>query len=160
MEMKKVLSVIAILLLVAVGFMVVPSGTAAAGPVSGQQTLINMRFISAGPTTNANNVLQVGQVNTLSAAVATATLTKVLTGPSTGSAFIAGILVEKATASTGSLTVKTGTGTNCGTATATLLGPISVPPVGYIPMNIQATAASDVCLQTDASTTSVRLLGN
>jgi hypothetical protein len=157
---RKIFALIVIALVVVAAILFMPANQAAAGPVSGQQTLINMRFISAGPTTNANNVLQVGQVNTLSAAVASATLTKVVTGPSSGSAFIAGMLVEKATASTGSVTVKTGTGTNCGSGTATLLGPISVPPVGYIPLNIQATAASDVCLQTDASTTSVRLLAN
>jgi hypothetical protein len=126
----------------------------------GDQTLLKMKFVNFGSSTLGTNILQTGEVNTLSAAVATATLTKVVTGPASGSVYIRGVIVEKSTGGTGSFTIQTGTGTNCGTGTAVLLGPVVNPPIGKVWLEIQATSAKDVCLQTDAATTSARMLSN
>ncbi|MBZ5703245.1 MAG: hypothetical protein LAN84_15540 [Acidobacteriia bacterium] len=124
----------------------------------GDQVLLQMKFIKAGPQTQGAGVLQTGEVNSLSAAVATATLTQVVAAPTSGSIYLRGILLEKVTATTGSVTVQSGTGTNCGTGTAVLLGPVVIPPAGYLRLDIQVPAAKALCLQTDAATTSVRAL--
>lgn len=126
----------------------------------GDQTLLKMKFINSGSSSLGVNILQTGEVNTLSAAVATATLTRVVTGPASGSVYVRGVIVEKSTGGTGSFTIQTGTGTNCGTGTAVLVGPVVNPPIGKVWLEIQATAAKDVCLQTDAATTSARLLSD
>jgi hypothetical protein len=122
---------------------------------------LQQKFVYSGVGAQGAGVLQVGEVNTLSAAVATATLTQVVAAPAAGlQTYLRGLLVQKAaTASSGStVTVEYGTGTNCGTGTTVLLGPLAPPPVGYIPLNILVPAANAVCLATDASTTSVRVL--
>jgi hypothetical protein len=159
MKKERLLIGIMAVLLFAVAVMVIPGGRVAAQQV-GDQTLLKMKFINFGSSTLGTNILQTGEVNTLSAAVATATLTKVVTGPASGSVYIRGVIVEKSTGGTGSFTIQTGTGTNCGTGTAVLLGPVVNPPIGKVWLEIQATAAKDVCLQTDAATTSARLLSN
>lgn len=146
-------------LMFALAALLLPSGHVAAQQV-GDQTLLKMKFINFGSSTLGANILQTGEVNTLSAAVATATLTKVVTGPASGSVYVRGVIVEKSTGGTGSFTIQTGTGTNCGTGTAVLLGPVVNPPIGKVWLEVQATAAKDVCIQTDAATTSVRLLSN
>jgi hypothetical protein len=159
MKKERLLIGIMAVLLFAVAVMVIPGGRVAAQQV-GDQTLLKMKFVNFGSSTLGTNILQTGEVNTLSAAVATATLTKVVTGPASGSVYIRGVIVEKSTGGTGSFTIQTGTGTNCGTGTAVLLGPVVNPPIGKVWLEIQATAAKDVCLQTDAATTSARLLSN
>jgi hypothetical protein len=148
-----------VVLLFAVAMLIIPGSNVNAQQV-GDQTLLKMKFVNFGSSTLGTNILQTGEVNTLSAAVATATLTKVVTGPASGSVYIRGVIVEKSTGGTGSFTIQTGTGTNCGTGTAVLLGPVVNPPIGKVWLEIQATAAKDVCLQTDAGTTSARLLSN
>jgi len=124
----------------------------------GDQVLLSMKFIKVGPQSQGAGVLQVGEVNNLSAAVATATLTQVVAAPTSGSIYLRGILLEKVTATTGSVTVQSGTGTNCGTGTAVLFGPVVIPPSGYLRLDIQVPAAKALCLQTDAATTSARAL--
>jgi hypothetical protein len=103
-------------------------------------------------------VLQTAELFTLSSAVASATLTQVAAAPSSGSLYLGRLLVEKATASTGSVTVEYGTGTNCGTGTTVIFGPVTVPPVGMMSVGILVPATKALCLVTDASTTSVRAL--
>jgi hypothetical protein len=125
-----------------------------------EQVVIKMKFINGGPQTNASGLLQVGEVNSLSAAVATATLTQVVAAPTSGSIYLRAIMLEKVTATTGSVTVQSGTGTNCGTGTVVLLGPVIVPVSRYMLLNIRVPAAQAICLQTDAATTSVRALYN
>jgi hypothetical protein len=156
----KTLAIVALTLtFAAICLVLTPPGRAVAAAV-GDQTLLKMKFISSGSSTLGVNILQTGEVNTLSAAVATATLTKVVTGPASGSVYIRGALVEKSTGGTGTFTIQSGTGTNCGTGTAVLLGPVTNPPIGKVWLEVQAPAAKDVCLQTDAATTVVRLLTN
>lgn len=126
----------------------------------GEQTLIQMKFIKNGVQSLGSGVLQTGEVNTLSAPVASATRAKVVSAPTSGSVYIRALLVETSTGAAGTVTVSVGTGTNCGSNTAVLLGPITNPPIGYIRLDVLATAARDVCLTTDANTTTARLLTN
>lgn len=133
---------------------------------SGDQQMARTRFVSDGVTANGTGVLQTGDVGTLSAAVATATLTEVVAAPAAGlSVYLRGIWLEKSTATTGSALVRYGTGTNCVTGTTTILtiGPqtaSSLLPIGYYPVNALIPAAKALCLGTDAATTSVRALTN
>lgn len=124
------------------------------------QTL--MTDVAAGVAAKGNGVLQVGEVGTLSAAV-TNTLTETNAAPSAGSIYLRGIYIEKMTATTGTVTVDYGTGTNCGTGTTTILtiGPqtASSPiPIGYYPVNVLVTAKKALCLVTDGAGTSARAL--
>jgi hypothetical protein len=135
--------------------------TGAQGQV-GDQNLLNMSFISAGVSAKGARVLQTGEVSTLSASIASATAAKLATAPASGSIYLRAILVEKAaTASSGStITLSYGTGTNCGTGTTTLLGPVTAPPAGYLPLGILVPAGKDLCAATDAATTVARVLTN
>jgi hypothetical protein len=56
----------------------------AAAATSPSQTLVAMRFINAGIQSQGAKVLQTGEMNTLSASVATATLTQAVAAPSLG----------------------------------------------------------------------------
>jgi hypothetical protein len=123
----------------------------------GDQQLLKLRFANNGVGTAGSGILETGDVSNLSAAVATATLTKVVTAPTPGSTYIRGVVVEKSTGAGGTFTIQTGTGTNCGTGTAVLLGPITNPPIQQYYLGILAPSGKDVCIQTDAATTSVRL---
>jgi len=115
--------------------------------------------ISDGVGAHGAGVLQTAELFTLSTAVASASLTQVVAAPSAGvSVYVGRLLIEKATASTGSVTVEYGTGVNCGTGTTVLFGPVTVPPVGMISVGVLVPAAKALCLVTDANTTSVRAL--
>lgn len=128
---------------------------------SGAQQMARTRFVEDGVQSLGSGVQQVGEVNTLSAAVATTTLTEVVAAPASGSVYLRGIWVEKATASTGNVLVKNGTGTNCATGTATMLSiGAGSPAIGYYPVNALVPAANALCLETDAATTSARALTN
>ncbi len=159
----KVVAVLALCLvnLAAIATLVAPGAVA---QVVGEQVLLTMRFLNAGPSTQGANALQVGEVSTLSAAVASATLTEVVAAPSTGSIYLRGIWVEKSTTATGSVLVRYGTGTNCGTGTTTLLSLTAATGqtfgFGYYRIGVQVPATKALCLGTDASTTSVRALTN
>jgi hypothetical protein len=114
--------------------------------------------VSDGVGSQGAGVLQTAPLFTLSAAVASSTLTQVVAAPGSGSIYLGAILVEKATASSGSFTVEYGTSTNCGTGTTVLFGPVTVPAVGMMPVGVLVPATKALCLVTDASTTSVRAL--
>ena len=115
--------------------------------------------VSNGVGAQGAGVLQVGTLGSLSAAVASATMTQVVAAPGSGSIVLLGIFVEKATATTGLVTVSSGTGTNCGTGTATLLSiGAGSPPIGFYPVGALVGATKALCLTTDASTTSARAL--
>src|SRR4051812_24728736 len=126
----------------------------------GDQVLLSMKFISGGVQTQGAGVLQVGEVNTPSAAVATATLTEVVAAPASGSIYVRGVFVEKSTGAAGTYTLKYGTGTNCGTGTTTILGPVTNPTIGFNRIEVLVAAGKALCLQTDAATTLVRSLTN
>jgi hypothetical protein len=107
-------------------------------------------------------VKQVATLGTLSAAVASASMTQVV-AVNAGARVLLGVIIETATNAAGIVTVSTGTGTNCGTGTATKvvfgIGTATSPlPVGYYPVNALVAAGSAICLTTDASTTSARVL--
>lgn len=144
--------------LIVIAVLVVLSVVGLMAQQSGDQNTLNLSFVGRGASARGIKVLQTGDLSSLSSAVATATLTKAVTAPTTGSTYIRAVLVEKATATTGSFTIQTGTGTNCGTGTTVLLGPVVNMPVQQYYMGLQAPAGKDVCIQTDASTTSVRLM--
>jgi hypothetical protein len=152
-------SVGAAIVLLALSVMVIglfPNQVKAAA-VSGDQILLNMRFVNAGVSAQGTNVLQTGQVSSMSPLIAN-TATKFASAPTSGGVYLRGLLVEKVSGGTSTVTVQTGTGTNCGTGTATLLGPITNLPIGRINLDIIATSAKDVCLVTDAAGTGVRAL--
>jgi hypothetical protein len=132
----------------------------AAGPVTGEQVLLGLKYLNSGVQAQGAKVLQTGEINSLSASVATATLTQVIAAPASGSIYIRGVLVEKSTGAAGTYTIQTGTGTNCGTGTAVLLGPVTNPVIGFNRIEIVAPATKAVCIQTDAATTLVRVLSN
>jgi len=107
-------------------------------------------------------VKQVATLGTLSAAVASASMTQVV-AVNAGARVLLGVIIETATNAAGIVTVSTGTGTNCGTSTATKvvfgIGTATSPlPVGYYPVNALVPAGSAICLTTDAATTSARVL--
>lgn len=134
-------------------------------PSSAQESAAQVRFIKHGVQAQGFGVYQTGELSTLSAAVASATLTQVVAAPASGSIYLRGIWIEKATATTGAVTVRYGTGTNCGTGTTTLLtiGPqtaTSLLPIGYYPVGALVPAQNALCLVTDAATTSARALAN
>lgn len=131
---------------------------------SGDQQMARMRFVSDGVQTQAAGVLQSGELNTLSAAVASNTTAQVVAAPTAGSIYLRGIWIEKMTTATGLVNVIYGTGTNCGTGTTTLLS-LSLatgqaPLFGKYVIGVAVPATKALCLQTDASTTSVRALYN
>lgn len=156
--MKKKLTAVALFaaLLLVVTFWTVPQAQE-----SGNQQLLNLSWLSTGPTAQGSRGLQVGEVSKISAAVSTAAVrTEAVAAPAAGlSIYLRGILVEKATATTGSVTVTQGTGTNCATSPVVLftIGAGS-PPIGVYPVSTQVPAAKALCLTTDATTTSARAL--
>lgn len=99
-------------------------------------------------------------LSAVTAAVASATLTEVAPVPATGSIVVNGVLVEKSAGAAGTYTIRYGTGTNCGSGTTTILGPVTNPPVGFQPASFRVPAANALCLATDGATTGVRLLIN
>src|SRR5512146_567119 len=120
--MKKVFSFVAlvvVILLLVLAWRPLSQATA----TTGDQILLGMRWVSGGAQAKGANVLQVGEVSTLSAAVSDVTLTEVVAAPTAGSIYLRGLLVEKSTGAGGTITLQTGTGTNCGTGGAVLLGP-------------------------------------
>jgi len=159
MKRKFILAAATILLMTLLLMLLVPQAPIRAQQI-GDQILLQMRFLKGGVQTQGAGVLQTGEVNSISAAVATATLTQVVAAPTSGSIYLRAILVEKITATTGSVTVQSGTGTNCGTGGAVLFGPVVVPPAGYLRLDLLVPATKALCLQTDAGTTSVRALYN
>lgn len=148
----------AIAVLLVIAFMLVPAPMMQAAAVTGDQILLNMKFIKSGVSAQGAGVLQVGELNTLSAAVATATRTEMVAAPSSGSVYVRGVLVEKSTGGAGTFTLSYGTGTNCGTGTTTLLGPVTNPPIGFVRLEIPVPAGKALCGATDASTTGIRAL--
>ncbi len=136
----------------------------AQGQESGAQVLIAMKFVNKGVQSQGAGVLQTGEANSISAAVASATTTQVVAAPSSGSIYLRGLWIEKMTTSTGSLNVIYGTGTNCATGTTTLfsmsMAASQVPTLGEYKVGVIIPAASALCLNTDAATTSVRALYN
>lgn len=119
--------------------------------------------VAANAATDLNAQSQFG-MGTLSAAVATNTTTQVVAVPPAGTSILLhSVLLEKATATTGQVTVIYGTGANCGTGTTTLttLGPqtaTSLLPVGPYLLDVAIPAGNALCLQTDAATTSARVV--
>lgn len=131
------------------------------------QVTLTMAFLKQGVLTDASSrgVLQIGQLSTLSAAVASATRTEVVAAPAAGNAvYVRGLFVQSSTTGTGSITVSYGTGTNCATGTTTVLTLTAATgqtlPFGYANVGAKIPAANALCLQTDAATTSVRALTN
>jgi len=129
---------------------------------SGSQITLAQKFVKSGPQASGAGVLQVAPVNT-GVEIAVATLTQIVAAPASGSIYVDGIFLEKATATTGTVTLRYGTGTNCGTGTTTLIyvGPqttTSLMPLGYYPMHIQVPATKALCAITDATTTAAIVL--
>jgi len=156
--------VAALAILVAAMLVITPWSPPQAQGRSGDQQMARTRFVKDGVQAQSAGVLQVGEVNTLTAAVASATTAQVVAAPTAGSIYLRGLWIEKMTTATGVVNVIYGTGTNCGTGTTTLfalsLAAGQAPVLGdaYIGVLIPATKA--LCLQTDAATTSVRALTN
>ncbi|HLJ89568.1 MAG TPA: hypothetical protein VKZ53_22350 [Candidatus Angelobacter sp.] len=157
--MRKAAILVVVVLAVIVGLMTAPSAHVIAQQV-GEQNLLKLRFIGSGASPQGLNILQTGDLSILSPAVASSTLTRVVAAPATGQTYIRSVAVEKSTGAAGSFTIQFGTGTNCGTGTTVLLGPVVNPPVQTYYLGAQVPSGQDVCIQTDASTTSVRLLFN
>lgn len=159
--MKKKLALAA---LAALLFIVASPWIQPAAQVVGEQVLLKMRFIKDGVTAQGNNVLQVGEVSTLSAEVASATRAEVVAAPASGSIYLRGLWINKSTTATGVVTVTEGTGTNCGTGPVVVLSLTAATgqtlAFGYYPLGIRLTAAKALCLTTDAATTGVRALTN
>lgn len=132
------------------------------GQESASQITFAQKFVKSGPQALGAGVLQVAPVNT-GVEIAVATLTQIVAAPASGSVYLDGIFLEKATATTGVVTLKYGTGTNCGTGTTTLIyvGPqvaTSFLNLGYYPMHIQVPAGKALCAMTDATTTAAIVL--
>ena len=129
------------------------------------QVTMAQKYVNAGVQAQGAGVLQIGEVSTLSAEVTNTTVTQVVAAPAAGlSIYVRGIIVTKAVAATGAVTLVYGTGTNCGTGTTTLLAisgatSNSLLP-GYIRLGIQVPAAKALCLNTEAAGTGVRALTN
>ncbi len=132
----------------------------------GQESAAQFFFksIAKGVSAQGASVLQTGEINTLTAPVATATVTQVVAAPGSGSIYLRGIWIEKMTTSTGSFNVIYGTGTNCGTGTTTLFGQAlaasQTATLGEYKIGAAIPAGNALCLQTDAATTSVRAFTN
>lgn len=124
---------------------------------------VTLTTVSVGPKARGVGVQQIGEVSTLSAAVATATRTQVIAAPASGSIYLRGLWIEKSTSGSGSVTLSYGTGANCATGTTTLLSLAAATgqtlAFGYYPIGVQVPAGNALCAQTDAATTSVRVLG-
>jgi hypothetical protein len=159
-DMKKFFKgVLGLVIVLAVLTVIFPQQALHAAQSVGEQALLKMRFGQDLAQAQGNGILQTGEVNSISAAVATASTTQAVAITATGNTFIRGIFVEKSTGAAGSYTISVGTGTNCGTGNVVVLGPVINPLIGYAPIGVPVpTAGQAVCLATDAGTTSVRLL--
>ena len=161
--MKIRLLYLVLVLILAATLVIAPwSPPPAAQGRSGDQQMARMRFVNDGVQALGSGVLQSGEVGTLSAAVATTTRTQVVAAPAAGlSIYLRGVWVEKATATTGSITVTQGTGTDCATSPIVILTiGAGSPAIGYYPVNVLVPATKALCLTTDAATTSARALTN
>ncbi len=156
--------VAALAILVAAMLVIMPWAPPQAQGRSGDQQMARVRFFDDGVQSKGTGVLQVGELNTLSAAVASATTTQVVAAPTAGSIYLRGLWIEKMTTATGVVNVIYGTGTNCGTGTTTLfslsLATGQAPVLGDVYIGVLIPATKALCLQTDAATTSVRALTN
>jgi hypothetical protein len=119
--------------------------------------------VSEGVGALGVGVQQFGEVSTLSAAAAN-TITKVVTAPGAGATYLRALLVEKISGASATVTLSIGTGTNCGTNTAVLAGPITVAAGARVNFGILLPTAgglpSDLCITTDAAGTGARVLTN
>jgi hypothetical protein len=154
-----------VLLLALIGLgIVIGSKPLAAMARTGEQVLLSLKMLDAGPSAQGAYTLQTGEESTLSAAVASATLTEVVAAPTAGSVYLRGIWIEKSVTATGSILVRYGTGTNCGTGTTTLISLTAAAgqtfPFGYIPIGAQIPSTKALCLVTEGANTSVRALTN
>ena len=163
MRRTSIWAVAAVLVMAVLLMLCVPQARIEAQQI-GDQVLLQMKFIKSGSQTQGAGILQTGEVNSISAAVASATTAQVVAAPSAGSIYLRSIFVEKMTTATGVVNVIYGTGTNCGTGTTTLLS-LSLatgqaPLLGKVDIGVAVPATKALCLQTDAATTSVRALYN
>jgi hypothetical protein len=117
------------------------------------------KTVSDGVGALGAGVVQTGEVNTLSAAAGN-TITQVVAAPGAGSVYLRGLLIEKISGATSTVTLSYGTGSNCGTGTTVLLGPITGSAVGFIHLGVLVPATKALCVTTDAATTVVRALTN
>jgi hypothetical protein len=159
MKTNRILMVTSTIVLLLIAGMFTPPGRVVAQGV-GDQILLKMKFAVSGVPGQGQGILQTGEVSNVSAAVATATLTQVVAAPSNAnlSTYVRGVVVEKSTGGTGSFTLQYGTGTNCNTGTTVILGPVTNPPIQLYYLGLIVPAGKAVCAQTDAGTTSIRLL--
>lgn len=156
MKMQRLMIAAFAIVLFVVAVMLTPSTHVLAQQV-GDQIILKMRFANQGVQGGGGGILQTGAVSNISTAVATATLTRVVVAPASNQTYVRGVIVEKSTGGTGSFTLQYGTGTNCGTGTTVLLGPVVNPPIQQYNLGLNIPAGQDLCVQTDASTTSVRV---
>lgn len=156
MKLKKVLIGALALAVVAIFSFTLP------GHAVESWTQMLMTDVGIGPQTSGYGVLQTNRV-VKATEINSATLTQIIAAPAAGQIFVDGIFLEKVTATSGAVTLQYGTGTNCGTGTATLayIGPqtsTSLLPLGYYPLKIQVPAAKALCAKVDASTTDALVL--
>ncbi|HKV94889.1 MAG TPA: hypothetical protein VJW20_20255 [Candidatus Angelobacter sp.] len=156
MNLRNLTIVFLLICCIALMFTVAPPEKAGAQGV-GDQITRQMRLVNQGVGNQGSGILQTGDLSNLSSAFSGTTLTQAVAAPSSGSTYIRGVVVEKSTGAGGTFTIQTGTGTNCGTGTTVLLGPVTNPPIQQYYLGILAPAGKAVCLQTDAATTVVRL---
>lgn len=154
---RKNLLIGALVLAVIAIFAFTPPGRAVE---SWTQTL--MTDVGIGPQTSGYGVLQVNTVNKATSLTATS-LTQLIAAPAAGSIFVDGVVLEKATATTGYAELEYGTGTNCGTGTTALatLGPAtstSLLNLGYYPLKIQVPAGKALCGVVDGAGTAALVL--
>ena len=119
--------------------------------------------LAKGPKAKGAGVQQVGEVSTLSAAVAAATLTQVVAAPTAGSIYLRGIWINKAATTTGSILLRDGTGTNCASGTTHTILSLTAATgqtfkLGYQRIGIQVPAARALCAITEGANTSVQVL--
>ena len=156
MKMQRLMTAVFAIVLFTFAVMLTPATHVLAQQI-GDQVILKMKFANQGVQGGGAGILQTGDVSTLSAAVATATLTRVVTAPATGQTYVRGVIIEKSTGAAGSFTLQTGTGTNCGTGTTVVLGPVVNMPVQQYYLGFNIPSGQDLCVQTDAATTSVRI---
>jgi hypothetical protein len=159
-HLSEVLKIVCIVLVIAtLGSLMIN----AQGPGSPNQALMRMRTVGDGVQANGANVLQIGELGTLSA-TATNSLLKLATAPAAGSIYLRALWIEKMTTATGTVDLKYGTGTNCATGTTTMMSlamaASQIPTVGEYKINIPVPAGKDLCALTDAATTVVRVITN
>jgi hypothetical protein len=135
------------------------AGLGGAWPVMPTNGTTAFKDVSQGVGALGAGVQQTGTLSALSAA-ASNTITQVVANPGAGaSIYLRGLLVEKVSGGSATVTLSTGTGTNCGTGTAVLTGPISAP-VGRLALEILVPANNALCVTTDAAGTVARVMTN